>query len=273
MPGEIMDWIEVNGVALRYELCGEGRRTVVLMHEMGGSLETWDLITPRLCQAARVLRYDLRGAGMSEKVRGELKIETLADDARALLDALQIFEPVVLAGCAVGAAVAICFAARHPQRTAGLVAMSPSVGVPEAQRQSRLQQAEDLEQSTMRSIVEDSLGRGYPPVLRARDPERFGSFRARWLGNDPGSFVATSRMLIRLELDAYMQQIRCPTLVIGGSYDSFRPPASSEGVARRIPGARFRVLEAGHHMPVQTPDLVYEALDDFLHGQVTNVSG
>ena len=44
-----MDFIELNGVALRYELCGNGDRTLVLVHEMGGSLESWDDVAPRLC--------------------------------------------------------------------------------------------------------------------------------------------------------------------------------------------------------------------------------
>jgi 3-oxoadipate enol-lactonase len=259
-----MNWAEVNGVGLRYELLGQGRGTVALIHEMGGSLETWDLIVPGLSRRHRVLRYDMRGAGMSEKIRGNLTIEILADDLLALLKALEMSEPVILVGCAVGAAVAICFAARHKERACGLVALSPSVGVVEAQRQIRLERLEGLADSGMRSIMNDALGRGYPAVFQAQDPGRFAAFRARWLGNDPTSFVAMSRMLIHLELGDYMRSISCPTVVVGGTHDAFRPPASSEAVARQIPGARFKVLETGHHMPVMTPELVHEVLVDFL---------
>jgi 3-oxoadipate enol-lactonase len=206
----------------------------------------------------------MRGAGMSEKICGNLTIETLADDLLALLNALEISGPVILVGCAVGAAVAICFAARHKERADGLVAMSPAVGVVEAQRQIRLKGLEGLEHSGMRLIVDNALAGGYPPVFQARDRDRFASFRARWLGNDPTSFVAMSRMLIHLELGDYMHNISCPTVVVGGTHDAFRPPASSEAVARQIPGARFRVLETGHQMPVITPELVSEVLADFL---------
>jgi len=122
---------------------------------------------------------------------------------------------VIVVGCAVGAAIAVCFAGRHAQRTAGLVAMSPSIGVVEAQRQSRYKQIEEIERAGMRSIVEAALATGYPAVFRASDPARFASFRARWLGNDPDSFAAIFRMLILLELDDYMRKIRCPALVVG----------------------------------------------------------
>ncbi|HMH99426.1 MAG TPA: alpha/beta hydrolase, partial [Bradyrhizobium sp.] len=80
-----MDFIESGGVGLRYELSGKGNRTLVLVHEMGGSLESWDDVAPRLAETRRVLRYDTRGAGMSQKVRGELGIDTMAGDIAALL--------------------------------------------------------------------------------------------------------------------------------------------------------------------------------------------
>ena len=60
-----MDFIESNGVALRCELTGSGDRTLVLVHEMGGSLESWDDVAPRFAGKRRVLRYDTRGAGLS----------------------------------------------------------------------------------------------------------------------------------------------------------------------------------------------------------------
>ena len=64
-----MDWIDINGAGLRYELSGEGPKTLVLVHEMGGSLESWDQVMPMLLPGRRILRYDWRGAGMSEKAR------------------------------------------------------------------------------------------------------------------------------------------------------------------------------------------------------------
>ena len=65
-----MDFIEINGVALRCELSGRGDHTLVLVHEMGGALESWDDVAPRFAETRRVLRYDTRGAGLSQKVRG-----------------------------------------------------------------------------------------------------------------------------------------------------------------------------------------------------------
>src|SRR5205085_12024156 len=124
-----MHFIEANSVGLRYELCGSGPRTVVLIHEMGGSLESWDEVAPRLAVSRRVLRYDTRGAGLSEKVRGALSIDTMVDDLAALMDALGVTGKVALAGIAVGGAIALHAAARLPQRISAAVVGSPAIGI------------------------------------------------------------------------------------------------------------------------------------------------
>src|SRR5690606_29404053 len=66
--GTPMDWAEVNGVSLRYDVRGEGP-SLVLIHEMGGTLESWDGVIDQLAAHFRVLRFDQRSAGWSEKVR------------------------------------------------------------------------------------------------------------------------------------------------------------------------------------------------------------
>ena len=75
-----MDWIEVNGTSLRYELSGGGDDVLVLVHEMGGTLDSWDQVMPLLSPGRRVLRHDWRGAGMSEKLRAPPTFDILADD-------------------------------------------------------------------------------------------------------------------------------------------------------------------------------------------------
>ena len=79
-----MDWMEVNGVALRYAVSGEGKENLVLVHELGGALESWSDVLPALEQEFRVLRYDQRGFGLSEKSKGTLDINDMTGDIAAL---------------------------------------------------------------------------------------------------------------------------------------------------------------------------------------------
>jgi 3-oxoadipate enol-lactonase len=258
-----MHFIELDGVAFHYELSGTGDRTLVLVHEMGGSLESWDEVVPRFAGSRRVLRYDGRGAGMSQKVRGELTFDTMAADIAALLDALRIEDKVALAGVAVGGAIALQFAGQYPERASAVVVGSPATGIAPARRPAALERLAGIEVGGMASAVEDAMLNGYAPELRG-DTGRFERFRARWLGNDPASYATIWRMLANADMQETLSRVRCPTLVIGGSLDRVRPPAIAEEVAKTIPGARYLEVATGHYMAVQTPDLIAKCVDEFL---------
>ena len=149
---------QVNQTSLRYQLAGNGPRTIVLLHELGMSLESWDDIVGELSRDHRVLRYDLRGFGLSEKLRGAVTIEDEVDDLRALLDHLGMTEPVTLVGGALGGAIALRFAAAQPQRVAAVMALSPAGDVPAANRPAYLARAARLERLGVRADVDVHAG-------------------------------------------------------------------------------------------------------------------
>ena len=258
-----MDLIEANRVGLRCELSGGGDRTLVLVHEMGGSLESWDEVAPRFAKSRRVLRYDTRGAGLSQKVRGELTLDTMVDESQRCSIKLCIAGKVALAGVAVGGAIALHFAARYPARTSAVAVGSPATGIAAARRAGALERLARIEAAGMAFAVEDSMLNGYAPELRG-DIGRFERFRTRWLGNDPSSYATIWRMLAAADMQDELARLTCPVLVIGGSLDRVRPPALAEGVAKAIPGARYVEIRTGHYMAVQTPDLLSDCIDEFL---------
>lgn len=257
-----MDWIEVNGTALRYELTGNAERTIVLVHEMGGALESWDGVMPAL-NDWRVLRYDVRGAGMSEKIREPVTFDMMADDLQALLDTLGIGQPVALAGCAVGSGIALRFASRFPDRVSAIVAMAPATGIAPERRPATETRAAAIASHGPRGVIEESFAGSYPQEVR-RNAEAYRRFRARWLGNDPESFAAIYRMLIASEIEADLPRITVPALLIAGTHDKLRPPTLVRTLLDRIPHARFAELDTGHFMAVQTPELVGAAIVEFL---------
>jgi 3-oxoadipate enol-lactonase len=230
---------------------------------MGGSLESWDDVAPRFANSRRVLRYDTRGAAMSQKVRGELTLDTMADDIAALLDHFGIAGQVALAGVAVGGAIALHFAARYSERTSAVAVGSPATGIAAERRAAALERLARIEAAGMAVAVEDSMLNGYAPELRG-DIKRFERFRNRWLGNDPSSYATIWRMLAAADMQDELARLVCPVLVIGGSLDRVRPPALAQGVAKAIPGARYVEIRTGHYMSVQTPDMIFDCIDEFL---------
>ena len=257
-----MDWLETNGVVLRYELSGTGQTPLLLIHELGGSLEFWDPVLPAFQQAFHVLRFDLRGFGMSEKVK-ILRLDDMLGDIAGLLDALAIADPCHVVGPALGGGIALAFAARFPARVRRLAVSSPATGVPPERRAQSLQRAETVEREGMRPAVEQSLARSYPERFRG-DRRHFEQYRQRWLTNDPQGFAAINRMLTEMDLTQQYGRITSPTLVIGCTYDTIRPPQGVKLIAEQIPGARYVEVASGHFMPHQTPELFLETVLPFL---------
>ena len=258
--------MEVNGVSLRYELGGHGNECVVLIHELGGALDSWGEALPAFQQHFRTLRYDQRGCGLSEKVRGRISIDDMVGDIAGLLDGLGISAPCHVVGFALGSSIAMALAARHPARVARLAVCSPVTGAAVATRTFQAQRADTVEREGMRSCVDQSLAISYPDVLRG-DRERFEAYRRRWLSSDPYCFAAMNRMLWDMDLSMELANISSPTLVLGATYDTQRPPSLAKSVAEQIRHARFAEIPTGHFSAVETPDLFTAHVVPFLRNQ------
>lgn len=259
-----MSWIEVEGASLRYRLgdAGAGGATLVLIHEAGGSIESWDAVLP-LLPRARVLAYDQRGFGMSERARS-LGLDQMVADLHALLGALgRQNDPLLLVGTAIGGTIALAYAAAHPENVRGVVATSPVTGPPTAaMREAMARRAALVEAQGMRAVADAALARSYPESLRA-EGERFRRYRARLLGNDPQSFAALSRTYCDVDLSATYASVRCPALVVGCRHDGIKPPAECAAAAAALPRGRFLELDSGHFVAVQAPQLLASTVAAF----------
>src|SRR6266436_166768 len=108
------------GGELEFGDAGQGK-PVVLLHAFPLSQEMWRLQVEALRGEHRVLTPGLRGFGGSDGFSGRPSVDQMADDVAALLDALHVTEPVVLAGLSMGGYVALAFARRHPSRLRALL--------------------------------------------------------------------------------------------------------------------------------------------------------
>lgn len=255
---------EVNQTSLRYQLVGKGPRTVVLLHELGMTMDSWDDVIGDLSAENRVLRYDLRGFGLSEKLRGAVTIEDEVEDLRGLLDHLGITGPVTLVGGAVGGAVALRFAATYPQRAAAVMALSPAGDVPASSRAGYLARAAKQERLGMRADVDASLDSYYPPVLRPGHEDRVARVKAIQYANDAASMAATLRMIAITEWGATWPAIKCPVWFVAVTHYYARPVKAVEAMAGLVAQGHFEALDTGPFVPVQSPELLKPMLKNFL---------
>ena len=257
-----MPFIDANGVSLNYELSGTRGPAVVLLHELGGTLHSWDAVAPRLAATRRVLRYDQRGAGLSEKVRQEFSNDMLVDDFEALAAATGFAPPYSFVTVAAAATQALRFLERHPDRVAALVLCNPAPGVDPSRAAALDERAAFAAREGMRASLPTTLALSYPPHLGER--AAYEAYLGRYLANDPVCFGFGFRALARTNMVHMLPQIRCPAMVVAGRHDTVRPHAGTAELAKKISGARFELIEAGHFMPTQGPEPLLKLLEEFL---------
>ncbi len=269
-----MPFADANGVSLHYELAGARGRSVVLMHELGGTLNSWDGLMPRLAARFRVLRYDQRGAGLSEKVRREFSNDTLVEDFVALAGAVGLAAPYHFVTVAAAATQALRFLERHPDRVGALVLCNPAPGVDASRAATLDERAAFAAREGMRASLPTTLALSYPPPFppplagegrEGAERAAYEAYLGRYLANDPVCFGFAFRALARTNMLHMLPQIRCPAMVVAGRHDTVRPHAGTAELAKKIPGARFELIEeAGHFMPTQAPQALAALLEDFL---------
>lgn len=259
-----MPWMEANGISIHYELAGKGP-SVVLMHEMGGTLQSWDALFPALSKRCRALRYDQRGSGLSEKPRRPVTTELLVDDLEAVLQGTGLSPPYHFVTVAAATMQALIYMTRHPRNVASFVFCNPFTGADPSRLAALDERAAVAEREGMRVAIPVTLDKSWPP--EHGDPSAYARYRGRYLAQDPVCFAAMNRAIGQPNVAHLGKEIAKPTMVVAGRFDQVRPPAASEQFARTIPGARFELIDAVHMMPAQAGAMLLPLLEDFLGAQ------
>jgi 3-oxoadipate enol-lactonase len=252
-----------NGVTIHYQTAGTSGPVVVLLHEMGGSLDSWDAVAPGLAQHYRVVRYDQRGAGLSEKVRKEFSNDQAVDDLEGVLKNLNLKPPYNFVSVAAASTQVLRFLERHPDQVSSIVLCNPAPGVAADRAGVLIERAEQAEKNGMAAVMGITLDKSYPPTLG--EPAAYEAYRGRYLGNDPVGFGLAHRMLAATNMLYMLPKVSVPAMVVAGRHDTVRPPAGTEELSKKIPGARFELIEeAGHFLPTTGPKTLLKLLNDFL---------
>lgn len=260
----------INGVGLVYDVQGSGE-PLVLIHGAQGDRSMFSGIVPVFARQFRVLTFDQRGSGQSEKPDMEYSIALLADDTATLMDHVG-FPSAHIIGVSMGGMIAQEFALRHPNRVRSLVLGCTTPGGPHAVRLggdalTRAYSTEPLSaEERGRALAEAAFTKGYIEQHPEIIPAMIEARRQRPL--DP---VALShRMKAAYAHDTYdrLAHIHCPTLVITGKDDVLISWENSRMLAERIPNAKLVLLEpAGHVFWMEQPEQSLQAMLTFLQEQ------
>jgi len=249
------------GVTLHYETHGEGEPLLLVMGT-SGSAGLWAEATPRLAERFRVIAYDNRGLGGSERGDGPITVAGLAEDASALLEALDVPSAHVL-GWSLGSAVAQELALAHPEQVRSAVMYATWGRCDGFQRSVFTALRHPYATRDMEAAL-GAAGLAFSP--QALDQPDFADSVVAMLPffpqDDAQMQVTTEQWDADLAHDTLdrLGGISAPTLVVVGEQDLLTPPWQSEAVARAVPGAEYELVTG----PGSSHCLHLERLDDLL---------
>ncbi len=257
-----MSLIPANHINLYYEEHGSGQ-PLIFIHGLGSSTRDWEVQVPEFSQSYRVVTFDLRGHGQSDKPAGPYHIPMMAADLAGLLQALHIAS-AHLVGISLGGAVAFQFALDYPAlvKTLTIVNSAPSLGgTLEQARQEIERRVGIVQQLGMRAMGQALSPNLFPKPEHAALRE---TFIERWAENDPQAYIEATRSMLGWDVTGQLNAIRCPTLVIAADQD-YTPVTVKEAYVALMPDARLVVIPDAHHaVPLEQPEKFNAALLDFL---------
>jgi len=243
-----MPTVKVNDINMYYEIHGAGE-PLVLIQGLGFEIST---ITEgmgksdyldKLAQKYKVIAFDSRGVGRTDKPDVPYSIEMMAKDTIGLLDVLGIKRAYFLAS-SMGACIAVMIAAQHPERVKGLIFHVGFHRVPFLQNIIwSLMWKISVGRKMMMKSADFIFQQKYPPT--------------------PESFARQGEAPLKFDGRKLLGQISAPTLIVNGTKDQVVSMKITRELARGIPGAKL-VLVEGDHLFIRDPNLLIKPALEFL---------
>ena len=260
-------------VHIAYQVVGDGPIDLVYTPGIWSNLEimwewpAWEQYLNRLAAFSRLILFDMRGVGLSDRGREPPVLERQMDDVGAVMDAAGSTSAAIFGG-ARGASMALLFAATYPERVRALIlyaALAKTVRSSDwPYGRTEAEQQHFFERFTREMGTGENLDLQGPS-----HDERFKRWWARFerLGASPGAWRELAEILTYVDVRQVLPHIQAPTLVLHRSGDRISDIAQGRAVAERIPGAKFVELPGDDHIPfLGDHDAITSEIEEFLTG-------
>jgi class 3 adenylate cyclase/pimeloyl-ACP methyl ester carboxylesterase len=266
-------------VSIAYQVVGDGPFDLVFAPgsvsnvEFGWEEQTLERFYRRLASFCRLIIFDKRGTGLSDRVSGVPDLETRMDDVRAIMDAVGSERAAVL-GYSEGAAMAALFAATYPERTPALVLYGTFLRpnwLPERRETYRqVSPDQELEEMGRRwgtpEFCDERLRQDAPSKADDEDFRRWYATRLR-LGASPAAAVTLAKMNLETDARPILPSIHVPTLIVHRVGDRNCDVRNALFAANQIPGAVYVELPGEDHLPwVGDSEAIVQEVERFLTG-------
>jgi class 3 adenylate cyclase len=262
-------------VNVAYRVVGDGPIDIVYAQGSYTHLDVyWELpafrhYCERLAEFSRLILFDKRGYGMSDRVPGATTLEERMDDIRAIMDAVGS-ERAAIIGESEGGPLALLFAAAHPERTTALILQGGEVRERTDEEWPWGEATVEEHEANMASLP-DRWGEGtgiwtIAPSVAGLEWARAWRAKVQLNAATPGAAEAFMRMAFDIDVRDVVPTVNVPTLVIHATDDRVCHVENGRFVARTIPGARLIELPTSDHVPWFDPEPTIAEIREFLTG-------
>ncbi len=261
-----MPKISIGRISLNVVDQGRGR-PLLFVHGFPLDHSMWQGQIAPLSRIYRVIAPDLRGFGRSDVSEGSVSMERFADDLAAVLDAMEIEQPVAFCGLSMGGYIAWQFWRRHVSRLDRLILCDTrAVADSDDAARSRHETAERVLREGTAFLIDTMIPKLFTEATSSLHPEIVEATRQVICSADPRGIAAALRgMAVRPDVTGWLRSIKLPTLVICGQHDAISTVGEMRALADRLPVARFvEIPDAGHMAPLEQPPKVNAAIREFL---------
>jgi pimeloyl-ACP methyl ester carboxylesterase len=274
MPPETR-YAQSGDVNIAYQVVGDAPRDLVLVPGWVSNIEVfWEgpacaRFLERLASFSRLILFDKRGTGLSDRVTDLPNLETRMDDVRVVMDTVGS-ERAALFGYSEGGPMCALFAATYPARTTAVItagSYARRIWAPDYPwAPTRDQHVQFVERCQREWGGPVGLDERWPSAARNESARQWWARLLR-MGSSPGAAVALLRMNAEMDVRDVLPAIRVPTLVLHSAGDRTLRIEGSRFLAERIPGARFVELPGIDHVPWgEDADAILDEIEEFLTG-------
>jgi class 3 adenylate cyclase len=270
-------YVKSGDLHIAYQVSGDGPIDLVYVPGFMSHVEhqweepRWAHILQRLGSFSRLICFDKRGTGLSDRVATVPTLEERMDDVRAVMDAVDS-RRAALFGTSEGGPMSVLFAATYPDRTAALILYGSFAKRAWAPDNPWGRREEDLKK--LIDVIERDWGGPGDPLIETYAPSGahdevfkrwFGNYRR--LGASPGAAIAIYRMNMEIDVRHVLPAVRVPTLVLHATGDRAVSVGNGRYLAEQILGAKLVELPGEDHMPLWgNSDAIVDEIEEFLTG-------
>ena len=260
-----------DGIRLHYEVIGRSNATPVLMIQgLGADKHGWDMQRIPLALQYRVIAFDNRGAGRSDKPFGHYSLEQMAADAIAVLDQVGV-EKAHIVGASMGGAITQIIGLKYPERVMSLTLACTACRNHPWRRELLHGWATHATEKGMGAMTREAARWVIGPRSFRRLLPAFGWLGPLAMGRTSHAFVSQVNAILDIDdsISDQLIDVKAPTLVLVGNQDILTPRGDSEEIADLMPNAELVVISgAAHGFMVEHATTFNRVLLEFL-GRVT----